>query len=222
MCHNLSIFCAFIVHIVSWSNNEGLLLVNTIWLLKNRSEWAWLVSGFSRCWSVRLSFGVWPLYCGRLTKFSAFYYTSFIPQPGFLSFLLPVITPWYLYIDKKCVPGVQFSGSPLNTETRRIIRTLWLVPLCCPYILTVFHCFSDHSMIFGNYSLKTVIKSFKTIWHCLNARVNRPSFLCLLFLILKCFLQFTMSSFSQCRGDNSLLFIVYCLLFCLPKIIQIK
>lgn len=41
-----------------------------------------------------------------------------------LSLLLPVITPWYLYIDKKCVRGVQLSESPLNTETRRIIRTL--------------------------------------------------------------------------------------------------
>lgn len=59
-----------------------------------------------------------------LIKFSAFHYTSFIPQPGFLSFLLPVITPWYLYIDKKCVRGVQFSESSLDTETRRIRRTL--------------------------------------------------------------------------------------------------
>ena len=195
----------FIVHIVSWSNNEGLLLVNTIWSLKNRSEWAWLVSDFSRCWSVRLSCGVWPLYCGRLIKFSAFYYTSFIPQPGFLSFLLPVITPWYLYIDKKCVLGVQFSGSPLKTETRRIIRTLWHVPLCCSYIFIQ----PSGSTVSATITWYLAVTYWKQLLKALKLStlfenrgpIESPVF-CLLSLILKCFLQFTMSSFSQCRSDN--------------------
>ena len=42
-----------------------------------------------------------------------------------------------LHIDKTCVPAV-FSESPLNTDTRRIIRTVWHVPSVS--VLTGFHC----------------------------------------------------------------------------------
>ena len=163
------------------------------------------VSDFSRCWSVRLSCGVWPLYCGRLIKFSAFYYTSFIPQPGFLSFLLSVITPWYLYIEKKCVLGVQFSGSPLNTETRRIIRTLWHVPLCCSYIFIQPSGSTVSATIAWYLAVtywKQLLKALKLSTLFENRGPIESPVLCLLSLILKCFLQFTMSSFSQCRGDN--------------------
>ena len=54
-------------------NNKRFQWVNTTLSLKNSSKIAW----HAWFWSFRLSSGVWPLYCGRLIKVSAFCYTSF-------------------------------------------------------------------------------------------------------------------------------------------------
>ena len=104
---------------------------------KKSSETAWRVW----FWLVPLSSDVWPLYCGCLIKFSAFYYTF-----HFLRFLLLVIAPFHLYIDKKFALDT-FSESLLNGDTQ-VIQTLWQFPFVS--VFTGFYCISERSVLAGN------------------------------------------------------------------------
>ena len=128
-----------IVNIVSCSNNETFLQINTIYYLKtvakyrdvcnnNYSFWNALCiasmrlmfRGFS---SVCLSSGVWPSYCGRLIRFSAFRHCSF----GIFTSIKIVSVTFFL----RAPDNADTMGYPLGVRINR-------VPLCT---LRLPHCY---------------------------------------------------------------------------------